>query len=347
MRQLLIAFSLSLASCAASELQPAPTVDSIEAPKAWTFEDHASALRTASCPEGVAFTRPEQISVEVKPIGHGPEHAQDANITGMSLVGAWQLRSDESNFGGLSGLEVMRSGSLLAITDSGAFVWLGIDPDTGAPDGFGSIAYMRNAEGNHFPSKRSADSEGLFLRDGLALVSFEQDHRIEAFDLEGCGSSARAARVADLSPVQNGKRLPDNRGAEALAYGDGLWVGFEDRHDGQAFTGTVMTDGSLIGDMIDLPSRDHALTGTDIADEMSARLYRAFDPIRGARVVLEVQHLTDLIGRAELKAPLPVDNFEGVAIGVSPEGKRRIWIISDDNFNRLQRTLLLAFDLDN
>ena len=108
-----------------------------------------------------------------------------------------------------------------------------------------------------------------------------------------------------------------------------------------------MTDGSLIGDMIDLPSRDHALTGTDIADEMSARLYRAFDPIRGARVVLEVQHLTDLIGRAELKAPLPVDNFEGVAIGVSPEGKRRIWIISDDNFNRLQRTLLLAFDLDN
>jgi hypothetical protein len=45
-----------------------------------------------------------------------------------------------------------------------------------------------------------------------------------------------------------------------------------------------------------------------------------------------------------LAAPLTVDNYEGVAALPRPDGSVRFYVISDDNFSRLPRTLLLAFD---
>jgi hypothetical protein len=42
--------------------------------------------------------------------------------------------------------------------------------------------------------------------------------------------------------------------------------------------------------------------------------------------------------------PLTTDNYEGIAALPRPDGSVRFYLISDDNFSRLQRTLLLAFD---
>ena len=44
-------------------------------------------------------------------------------------------------------------------------------------------------------------------------------------------------------------------------------------------------------------------------------------------------------------APATVDNFEGIAAVRRPDGGVRLYILSDDNFNPGQRTLLLAFDV--
>jgi hypothetical protein len=41
--------------------------------------------------------------------------------------------------------------------------------------------------------------------------------------------------------------------------------------------------------------------------------------------------------------PRSVDNFEGVAARAAPGGGMLIYILSDDNTNLLQRTLLLQF----
>ena len=47
---------------------------------------------------------------------------------------------------------------------------------------------------------------------------------------------------------------------------------------------------------------------------------------------------------ATLRPPLPVDNMEGIA--VDREGQRTIlWVIADDNYLLLQRSLLLKFEL--
>ena len=83
----------------------------------------------------------------------------------------------------------------------------------------------------------------------------------------------------------------------------------------------------------------------DQAFDLSATLFRAYDPIRGARGLLKVESTDGLVAQARLRGGLPTDNYEGVAIGRNPAGRIRIWVVSDDNFSRDQRTLLLALDL--
>ena len=46
----------------------------------------------------------------------------------------------------------------------------------------------------------------------------------------------------------------------------------------------------------------------------------------------------------ELKLPGTTDNFEGIA-AETRNGRTRLYILSDDNFNAVQRTMVLAFDV--
>ena len=48
---------------------------------------------------------------------------------------------------------------------------------------------------------------------------------------------------------------------------------------------------------------------------------------------------------AELSLPLSVDNFEALAVRPDGAGGWHLFLLSDDNFNPLQRTLLLQFQL--
>ena len=41
-----------------------------------------------------------------------------------------------------------------------------------------------------------------------------------------------------------------------------------------------------------------------------------------------------------------MDNFEGLAVARDADGGTLVYILSDDNFHFLQRTLLLLFRLD-
>ena len=50
---------------------------------------------------------------------------------------------------------------------------------------------------------------------------------------------------------------------------------------------------------------------------------------------------------ARLEAPLTVDNFEGISVRRGVGGAALVYLISDDNFNPLQETLLMLFRLDD
>ena len=48
---------------------------------------------------------------------------------------------------------------------------------------------------------------------------------------------------------------------------------------------------------------------------------------------------------AELSILFNIDNFEGIAAKELPDGRVRLYVISDDNFSLSQRTLLFVFDV--
>ena len=49
---------------------------------------------------------------------------------------------------------------------------------------------------------------------------------------------------------------------------------------------------------------------------------------------------------ARLAPPLTIDNMEALSIEQGKAGEVIVWIMSDDNFNPLQQTLLMKFTLD-
>ncbi|MEM9570135.1 MAG: esterase-like activity of phytase family protein [Pseudomonadota bacterium] len=343
MRAIILSLSVVLAGCAGS------TVSTDDAPierALWTYVSVGEDLRDRSCPDRIKFQTADALTLHAHEIDRGPEDARMKDISGLEIAGAWHLTSEESEFGGLSGLDVLDSGSLLAVTDDGKFVWIGIDPATGAPDGLGALAYMRDQDGDIFARKRDGDAEDLAVRDGLAFVSFEQDHRIQVYDLEGCGAAAHGALLMKIDRVVDGNTLENNRGAEALSFaGDQLVVGFETRNLDGSPIGTLNEDGTLTDVGRTNQPQLHLLTGMDRVNDITATLFRAYDPVRGARGYVQVEDADGPIAEARFRGDLPRDNFEGIAIGQNPSGGVRIWVISDDNFSDDQRTLLLALDL--
>tara|TARA_R110000787_G_scaffold150431_2_gene264338 strand:- start:11002 stop:12081 length:1080 start_codon:yes stop_codon:yes gene_type:complete len=340
---------MSIGACAAPEIaEPAATKPS-PATALWSFESASRNLREESCPAGTRFVAPLSLDITATPVALNDEGANPPLPDTVTFAGGWSLTSGNANFGGLSGLETLPDGKLLSISDVGAFVWLGMTD--GHPDGTGKLAYMLGQDGGQLSGKAEGDSEGLAYRDGLAIVSFERNHRLEAFDLENCGAAARAALVAKLPAEAGGKPIDENQGAEALSISpDGiLTYGLESLFGGPSPMGEVLENGTskLTGQDADNPG-GYSFVGRDEVPSSSQSpiiitLFRSYDPIRGNRNIITWSNSND---RIELKRPMLVDNFEGVAGEIRADGTLRIWMISDNNFSGKQQTLLYVFDVD-
>ena len=322
-----------------------------------SFPEMAANRALASCPEGEAYAPPQPISLDAIPIDLGPRDAvSKALAPAVSYIGGWHLTSDEPNFGGLSGLDILEDGNLLSVSDAGAFVQ--IDLVAGAPSGTGAISYMRGPDGKLLDGKRASDAEGLHVGFGLAAVSFERDHRIAAFNIDACGAAARGVPVStgntlgvdgDLAPSGLPDDLPENNGLEALTFSDGYFLTGTEASDG---ADTPLFRPTIFGGQFDpagvlrTPRRMN-LTGLDTVDEHTYALFRRYVPIFGNTIEVRrfssLEHEGDTLFR--LDRSVSVDNFEGIAATKLADGTVRIYIISDDNFSERQRTLLMAFDV--
>ena len=84
-------------------------------------------------------------------------------------------------------------------------------------------------------------------------------------------------------------------------------------------------------------------------------LLRKFSPLTGVAVRVArlavpespTASLAQLQTIAEIAPPLTIDNFEGIANWTARDGRSYLYIVSDDNFNPLQRTLLMQFELND
>jgi hypothetical protein len=217
-------------------------------------------------------------------------------------------------------------------------------------------ALMRDERGRPFQNKSQGDSEGLAqLADGRFAVSFERTNLIRIYDFNRDGPFGAAEMGPQLADVA---RLPANASFEALAAGAGVLVtGVEGGGDPTTPMWVVPLDATTptpprfaypLGEGFSLTGMDALPDGGFVALERfyapaigpRARITRiAPDAFDNGSGVLAVEEL------ALLAAPLRLDNFEGVSAVRMPDGGTRIYIISDNNGSRRQRTLLYAFDV--
>ncbi|WP_027289502.1 esterase-like activity of phytase family protein [Rhodovibrio salinarum] len=296
--------------------------------------------------------RAESIQVEASPVSLHDDREVE-RIGALAWRAGYALTSDNPNFGGLSDLAFTAQGRLLIAGDKGYWVDARPTMTDGHLAGLTDVrmgAY-RKLDGAPVTEGWQKDGESLTLIDGVPVVGFEQLHRLRAYP---DGLDARATRVPEPEGLA---RANGNKGAEALTQlADGrLLLLVEARLDDgdRDYTGWLRgTDGTWRALQLARragyrPTGAAQLPGGDLVV-----LTRAYNPLAGARVRLQRIPLETVKPGARLdgpelahfRAPYIVDNFEGVAAR-RVDGETRIYLLSDDNFNFLQRTLLLEFAL--
>ena len=290
-----------------------------------------------------------------------PDDPSQRTLGELVYSGGVALSSSDARFGGWSAMEISEDGArLLAISDSATWMTArllyGEDGDlTGLSDMV--ITPILDEDGRPLEGVR-ADAEGLAdLGDGRYAVSFERDHRIWVYDIGADWSGMNTALPEPMPAPPGADRLRNNAGTEALVRsGSALWAAIEyPIVEGQPHT---LWRYDLAEPSAVPVSRSVALTSgfglTALARDgedgliIIERFWRrgVGNRIRIGRLEAgALEAAGDPAAPALLAALEPdmsVDNFEAVAL-IEIEGERRLFILSDDNFNARQRTLLLSF----
>jgi len=288
-------------------------------------------------------------------------NAEDRTVDRVGALvwrGGIEIFSKDEDFGGLSGLLVGGDGARLTmVSDRGRWITARLVYDAeGRLAGVagGRIGGLVGPNGKRLKGKRRKDAESLAaLPDGSLLVSFEHEHRILRYP-PAPRAFGRPPEVLEPPPDLPG--LPNNKGLEALVVFDGgrllgITQGRDKDEDIAAF---LRQDGRW--SRLSYPKHgEFKPTGaTVLPDGDLLVLERRFTWLGGpaARLVVvetkQVRPGAVLDGReiAQIRLPYTVDNMEGVAARRGAAGETLIYLLSDDNFSALQRTLLLMFALE-
>lgn len=275
----------------------------------------------------------------------------------LELLGGLQLDDEALGFGGLSALHLDADLRITAISDLAHWMTARIELREGRPVGLSGLRTgpLADGAGKPLPRGYNGDSESLArLADGTWLVGFERWHRIRAYRrLDGPGTYVPAPPGLE--------NAPGNGGLESLAaLADGRLLAITESLDVPAGPGLVRAWlGGPPGPWMPLAYRaGEGLSPADAAplpDGGALVLERSFSLFSGfggrlmrlsAAALRAAGPGTVLEGEEILRiaAPLPVDNFEGVS-AARVDGRTLVAMVSDDNQNLLQRSLLLLFVL--
>lgn len=290
--------------------------------------------------------------VEARPVTLSRDEPERRSLGALTWLGGWQLVSRDERFGGISAMAVA-SPYLVLLSDSGVLTGFALDAKgrVVAP----VIAPLAATPGGD-AARVGRDSESMTIdaESGMRWIGFEQHHEIWRYGPDGQAQASRA-------PPEMAS-WPDNGGAEAIIrLADGRFLVFSESADGAGPGTTAVllfdrdpTEPDARARMMSYrPPEGHRITDAALLPDGSLiAINRRFTLTTGVSVVvtrirldvLDEQTVLQGVEIARLAPPLTVDNMEAVA--VSREGGRTIlWMASDDNFSRLQRTLLFKFAL--
>lgn len=271
----------------------------------------------------------------------------------LALEGIWEMSTRDWRFGGYSGLISTGDDGLLAISDNGILLKIQLAGD--APTGARVASINRDLIPRPAEEKSGYDTESL-ARDpvsGTIYAAYEGRNAIERispeFVQQARVSPPEMADWGDNSGPEAMTRLPDGRFI-LIEEAEHCW--FDPRHRALLFSGDP-TRGA----------QPESFTFTGIAG------YRPVDitPLPDGRVLILMRRLVfwglpprfegviivadprGIVAGGEwggdavtwLEPPLPTDNYEGITVTQGRDGATYVWLISDNNFMQIQRTLLL------
>lgn len=314
----------------------------------WLAGAAAAAMLVAGC---LMLGGREAPEAGVTPLILDPENPARSEFGRLTYIGGLVWQMERPDFGGLSALHLGEGGAMTVLTDKAHWIEARlIEDEDGVPRDirFERIGRLRDAEGVQL-ERPFMDSEALARRpDGGWLIAFEQAHRVTAYRALTAPGEALPLEITD--------ELDGNSGLESMAFlPDGRLVLIaEDSLDraGDIPGWIVAEDGTITRFAV---ARSGGFRPTDLAIDPAGGqgwlLERRFSMIGGVGVRLRRFALDALEAGAvitgeallEAGAELAFDNMEGLQIRRAPDGGTLIYMLSDDNFNPVQRTILLKF----
>jgi len=289
--------------------------------------------------------------ITLKPLALNPGNPAMRRVGGLEFIAAWELRSKNGDFGGISALTALKDGRFVGIGDAGTLIGFGLtnDATTDRP----LIAPLPNLDGPEINYK-DRDSEGIAYdpESGQFWVSFEAHHAIRRYS----GSFARMTGIVRPAAMQN---WPKNKGAETIIrLQNGQFIIIAESvddgtHPALLFSGDPVERGSAITQFRFRPPPGYRVTdGVQLPDGRIALVNRSIGFPQGFSAKISLFNPNDISTSAvaagtvmaSLASPLLVDNLEGIA--VTTEGPQvYLWFVSDNNFSIFQRTILMKFRL--
>lgn len=283
----------------------------------------------------------------------------------LEFRGGLSITSSDRRFGGLSSFALSSDGTaIIAVSDEGWWFRASIGYEKGVPVSVGdaTIAPLLGTNGRRPRSKANRDAEALTPAtpgkiDGVVYVGFESHPHLSVYDLGRSGLDAVPKQI----PIPAGlKKGPYNGEFEAL----GRWPDGPDAGSFIAISESNFDEGGntrawifgaakprrfslaryedyKVTDLAILPGGDVVTVERSYSSGsfpgMAIRRFSVRGVADGAVVTPEIL----FAGKQPFYA---IDNMEGVAFH-RVGGEDRISVLSDDNYNPGQRTLLYQFAL--
>ncbi|CCV05065.1 conserved exported hypothetical protein [Mesorhizobium metallidurans STM 2683] len=302
------------------------------------------------------------IEISARPIREFQIGRAETKFGPLEFVGGLEMTSPSRDFGALSAFRFLKPGSdFIGVADTGFWFFGTVTHDAEKrPSGIQNfrMRQMVDASGQPAGEKAEVDAEGLSVKDGIATVGFERDHRVSQFNIDPDDMKAPFKQLDFLIPAWELRR---NRSFETVAranpYGrheGGLVVVSEKSLDKSGNNYAAIIEGPRKGvftvkrnddfDITDgafLPNGDLLLLERSLtmAGGLKMRLRRIYGES------IEKGAVADGPVLMEADMSYQIDNMEGLDIWTRDDGALMVSLISDDNHSILQRNLYLEFIL--
>ena len=305
---------------------------------------------------------PVRIEIRATPIPYF-EHRNPERIRfgALEFRGGLVLSSRYEHFGGLSALHITFDGkNFLSLSDKGHWLRgrLVYDGDRVVDIADAEMAPILGPDGRPLWERGWYDTESIAADGGTLYVGIERVNQIVRFDYSKDGLLARGQPI----PVPPGVRtLPTTKGLEALAFvpkgmplAGTLIAVSEHGLDASSNLKSFLIGGPSPGDFTVKRNDDYDATDAAITPTGELLLLeRRFSILRGGGMRIRRIPLSAIKPGAlvdgeiliEANFAYEIDNMEGIAVHRNAAGETILTLISDDNFNPLQRTILLRFAL--